>query len=291
MSVRFAIVGAGKVGTALARLLSKAGYEFAGAASRTLQSAQAACSLAGGGQAATTPAEVTREADLVFITTLDDVIQDVFANIARAGAFRPGAVVAHCSGAHSSGVLVAPGAEGVHAGSFHPLQTFATADETVGLLPGSYCCIEGDETATTLLGQVAADLRMHPLAIASEDKALYHAAAVMSCNYLVALQNAAVGLMEAAGISRQEALRALLPLIEGTVHNLGAVGLADSLTGPVSRGDAGTVRRHVEAISSRRPELLPLYRLLGLEAVRVALAKGTLRPDGAEELRRLLQAQ
>jgi len=288
MDIRFCIVGAGKVGTALAQLLAQAGCEFLGAASRSAASAQAACRLAGAGRATTDAASLTRDAQLVFITTPDDAIARVCAELAAAKAFARGAVVAHCSGALSSEVLQPARACGAAVGSLHPLQSFATVEQAVELLPGSFCCVEGDAEAVRVLRRVAGLLGARFIPLSPEHKALYHAAAVTACNFLVALQNAALKMCEAAGIPRPDALEALLPLIKGTVENIEAVGLAQALTGPVARGDAETTRLHLEALRESLPQLLPLYRTLALEAVELALEKGTLTPPKAEELRCLL---
>ena len=284
MGHTFAIIGAGKVGTALSKLLAGAGYEFLGAASRSIHSAQRACKFAGHGRAVADASELTQAADLVFITTPDDEISATCRRLSEGGAFRPGAVVAHCSGALPSTVLESAHAAGAHVGSLHPLQTLATAEQAVRVLPGSYCCIEGDAEAVRALEGVARALRMHVMTIPTEGKTLYHAAAVMACNYLVALEHAALKLSAEAGIDRAAALRAALPLIGQTVKNLADVGVPQSLTGPVARGDVETVRRHLQAIQSRLPELLGLYKLLGREAVEVALEAGTLSKERAAEL-------
>jgi len=281
---RFAIVGAGKVGSALARLLSGAGYAFLGAASRSLESAQKACDFAGGGRATVNASELTRDADLVFITTPDDAIGEACARIAQAGGFRPGAVVAHCSGAHPSTILESARACRSHIGSMHPLQSFATAEQAVNILPGSFCCIEGDAEAVEVLTDVAERLKARVMQIPTEGKALYHAAAVTACNFLVALENAAIKLDQAAGIDRDKALESLLPLIKGTVNNLEKVGIPQCLTGPIARGDIETTRRHLEAMQEKTPELVPLYKVLGIETVEVGLAKGTLSEERAEVL-------
>jgi len=288
MNVRFAIVGAGKVGTALARLLARAGYEFVGAASRSLESARAACEFAGAGKASSDAAGLVRGAELVFVTTPDDVIRSVCDELARAGAFRPGSVIAHCSGALPSSVLERARAAGAHVGSLHPLQSFATVEQAVAILPGSYCCIEGEPQAVDVLRQVADSLQMHVMTIPTEMKALYHAAGCMASNYFVALENAVLEMNEAAGIAREEALRAILPLLKGTVANMEQVGIPRCLTGPIARGDVETVRRHLDAIEGAAPELLPLYRVLGRETVKVALSKGTLRREDATRLMDLL---
>lgn len=289
MSTSFAIVGAGKVGTALARLLGRAGYEFVGAASRTIESAQRACEFAGCGEATTRAADVTLRSALVFLTVPDDAIAAVSDALAAEGAFRPGSVVAHCGGALPSTVLEGARGCGAHVGSLHPMQSFATPEQAVRILPGSCCCVEGDPDAVPVLEAAARALGGHVLTIATEDKALYHAAGCVASGYTVALQNAALKLNAAAGIGREDALKIMLPLLRGTLENVERVGIPQCLTGPIARGDVETVRRHVEAIRAEVPELLPLYKVMGREAVEVALAKGTLSDQAAERLRALLK--
>jgi len=288
MSISFAIVGPGKVGSALARLLTQAGWEFVGAAGRSHGSARAACDFAGCGLATTRPAEVGRCADLVFITTPDDIIAEVCRLAAESGAFGEGSVVAHCSGVHPSTLLEPARARGASVGSIHPLQSFATARQAVDILPGSFFCIEGDSAAVKLLCEVADTLDGHVISIPTEQKVLYHAAAVFACNFLVAVENAALKVSEAAGIGRAEALRSLLPLIKGTVSNLEKAGIPQCLTGPIARGDIETTQRHVAALAEKAPQLLDLYKTLGVETVEVARAKGTLAEDRAKALLKLL---
>jgi len=287
----FAIVGAGKVGSALAKLLGEAGYAFLGAASRSIDSARRACEFAGGGRATTNAPELTLHADLTFITTPDDVIAGVCAQLSEARAFSAGAVVAHCSGAEPSTILDPARGCGAYVGSMHPLQSFATAEQAINILPGSFCCIEGDPAAVAVLTRVAEALKTRVMTIPTEGKTLYHAAAVVACNFLVALQNAALKLDEAAGIERSKALESLLPLIKGTVNNLENVGIPQCLTGPIARGDIETTRRHLGAMEKTIPELLPLYRTLGIETVEVGRAKGTLSEERARILLEMFRAR
>jgi predicted short-subunit dehydrogenase-like oxidoreductase (DUF2520 family) len=290
MGVEFAIIGAGKVGKALACLLAQAGYGFLGAASRTEESARAAKRFVGSGVATTDPTRLIPRADLVFITTPDAAIASVCLTLAESGALTPGAVVAHCSGALPSSILEPARRAGCAVGSLHPCQAFASAGEAVRVLPGSYCCIEGDLAAVEALEEVARVLRMQIVKVPTSAKVLYHAAACVASNYAVALQHAAVRLQEAAGISREDALQCLLPLLQGTASNLERAGLPDALTGPIERGDAGTVAAHLEAVAEAAPGLLPMYREMGRLAVEVALDKGSIDRAAGEELLRTLDA-
>jgi predicted short-subunit dehydrogenase-like oxidoreductase (DUF2520 family) len=120
-----------------------------------------------------------------------------------------------------------------------------------------------------------------------DDKVLYHAAAVIACNYLVTLTKLATDLWQTFGISTEEATQALLPLIQGTVDNLRNIGLPGCLTGPVARGDLGTIRKHLDALEARSPDLLSTYRELGRQTVPIAQAKGGVGEERARELKEL----
>lgn len=291
MSRDFCIIGSGKVGTALAYLLSGGPWEFVGAASRSFESARRACKFVGQGIPADNPVDLVSVVDLVFLTTPDDVIVEVCQRLADGGAFRGDMVVAHCSGALPSAVLADYLPKEAHAGSMHPLQTFATLDSAVDLLPGTYCGVEGDERATEVLHQVAETIGARPFTIPTENKALYHAAAVMACNYLTVLESMAVEMGEEAGMPQDICLQALMPLIRGTVENLETVGLPDSLTGPVARGDVKTVERHLDALRRKMPELLPVYGQLGQKTIALAQEQGSIDQETARVLRKMLETE
>ncbi len=289
MARDFCIIGAGTVGTALAYLLSRGPWEFVGAASRSFGSARRACKYVGDGIPADNPADLVSVVDLVFITTPDDAIADVCGDLADENSFRRGMVVAHCSGALGSDVLADSLPAGVHAGSLHPLQTFATIDSAVDLLPGTYCCLEGDERARQVLQDVVETMGARPFTIPTEKKPLYHAAAVMACNYLTVLEGMAVEMGKEAGMEEEIVLQAMMPLIRGTVQNLGDVGLPDALTGPIARGDVETVERHLTTLRENMPDLLPMYGMLGRKTVELAEEQGNIGEDAAAYLRKVME--
>jgi predicted short-subunit dehydrogenase-like oxidoreductase (DUF2520 family) len=117
---------------------------------------------------------------------------------------------------------------------------------------------------------------------------LYHAAAVFACNYLVTLVKLALDLWKDFGVSSREATRALLPLLKGTINNIDNIGLPNCLTGPVARGDLGTIEKHLSVLESRSPSLLTTYKELGLQTIPIALAKGKVNEQKAEEMKTLL---
>ena len=117
-----------------------------------------------------------------------------------------------------------------------------------------------------------------------ESAALYHAGAVAVSNYFVALVHYGLKFYQALGADKKEALKAVLPLIKGTLHNIETLGIPDALTGPIMRGDAETVRDHLAAMQKRAPELIGLYKELARQTVEVARDKGSIDQQKAEEL-------
>ncbi len=280
---RIAVVGAGKVGSALALLLSRCGYPVAGVASRSISSAERVARELNV-PATVKPEEVAARADVVFITTPDRVIAQVAGEINERGGFRSGQVVFHTSGAHSAGEVGAARRSGAFAASLHPLQSFASVKMAMESLPGSYFALEGDQEAMPLAEQIAGDLGGKIFFIAAKDKPLYHAAACIASNYLVSLMHFATGLYGRFGLSREEAFKALFPLVRGTINNISQVGPAPALTGPVARGDGPTLEGHMQVLKEVGREELELYCRIGLYTVRVALEKGSISADQAEKL-------
>lgn len=273
---KLAFLGAGTVGTALARLLAMRGYPVVAVYSRSERSRDRLAEQAGA-LPVDRPHVASLGADLVFITTTDDAIEGICRTVAAAGGWRAGQGVVHCSGALSSRDALSSAADaGAHIGALHPLQTFAHIDAAIAHLPGSHFGLEADAPLFMTLSAIVSDLGGHILTLSPDDKTLYHAAAVFACNYAVGLFGIAVRLLVGLDIPAHDAEAALLPLLEGTVHNLGAVGLPDALTGPLARGDTNTIARHLHALGEHDPALAALYRALARVTLPVADAKGQL---------------
>jgi predicted short-subunit dehydrogenase-like oxidoreductase (DUF2520 family) len=270
--------------------MAACGYRPAGLASRTLASARRLAERLQPVPTSTNPWEVTREADLVFVTTPDDAIAEAAADLARKQALGSGAVVLHCSGAHASTILEPAAGAGAYIGSLHPLQSFASKEFAHNPFEGIIAAVEGQPAAVAVARRVAADLGASPLEIPTEAKVLYHAAAVAASNYLVALFDLAFRLLSFANLSGPQAWEVLKPLVDGTLANIGRVGIPEALTGPIARGDVATVAAHVAAIAARAPELLELYLTLGRQTIEVARDKGTLTETVAGQLQALLAA-
>ena len=280
-------IGAGTTGTALAVRLSQKGCPVVAVASRTLSSAQKLAALVADCRVYHTAQDVAEAAELVFITTPDDVIAQVCAEVQWRGVNS----VVHCSGAHSVDILGSAKKLGAAVGSFHPLQTFADVDQAIRNLPGSTFALEAAEPLLTTQKELTRLLNGNWVVLKPGDKVLYHVAAVFACNYLVTLVKLALDLWLNFGVSSKEATRALLPLLEGTINNINNIGLPDCLTGPVARGDSGTIERHLSALENRSPDLLTTYKELGLQTIPIALAKGKVSEQKAEEMKALLSLE
>ncbi len=261
---RIAIIGPGKVGQALARLLQRAGYSIAALGGRNPERVRTAAESLDPCPEICSTTEAAQRAGIVLLTVRDDAIEAVAAQCA----FRPGATVIHFSGMHSSKLLNSACRQyGCQVASMHPLQTFATVEQAERSLPGSFCFIEGDKQAAQTAIRLAESLAMTPLALSTESKTLYHAAAVMACSGLTALLHAVEQVAKAAGISRNELWKSFSPLIETTLRNVRDMGSMRALTGPVARGDRQTVQSHLASLSTL-PDERNIYRMLSDYAAR-----------------------
>ena len=288
-----AIIGAGRVGSSVGFLLRRAGYTVTAVAARSLTSAEKAANFIGVGEATTDVVKAASNADVVFITTPDGAIKSVCDTIASGVGFKAGSLVVHMSGAHSLDLLEAARTTGAYRAVLHPLQSLASREQGIKILPGSYFRVEADPESQTGARDIVTALGGIELLLPkwSPDKdsaALYHAGAVAVSNYFVALIDYGLKFYQALGADKQSALKAVLPLIRGTLNNIEALGIPDALTGPIMRGDVQTVGDHLEAMRKRTPELMDLYKALARQTVSVARDRGSITQDTAEELLKLV---
>jgi len=284
------ILGCGKVGTALGMLAARAGATVVAVASRHRCQAKKAAESIGGSVRVLDMREAAAAGGLVLLTVSDDAIAAVCAELAQARAFRQGALVAHCSGSLGSDVLAPARACGCAVGSAHPLQTFPTVAAAVGRIQGAHFFIEGDDAAVTVLETLARAVGGRPSRINAEAKALYHAAASMACNYLVALLEGAARLGDWAEIRGDAFLTAIDPLVLATVENVNELGPAEALTGPIARGDVDTLRRQIDAVKAcGDAALLGAFTGMAGLTIDLAIRKGTIDITAAEAMRALLR--
>ncbi|MCA9673081.1 MAG: DUF2520 domain-containing protein [Myxococcales bacterium] len=280
---RLRILGAGRVGSALAALLEEAGCEIVDLWTRS--AARAAASSAAIGRPCRSGAlddDAEPAASLAADATIIAVRDDVVAEVCRAGArlLERAPVVLHVSGATPAARALAEAPAELARGTLHPLAAVSTLAQARRVLGEVYFGVEGDEPARQLARALVSRLGAHALELEAEQMVRYHAAAVTASNLAVALWGEAAALLESAGVS--DGLAALLPLIRSTVDNVATLGPIGALTGPVRRGDRGTVSRHLESLAQQFPRILPLYRAASLAALE--LARASADPPDVEDI-------
>jgi predicted short-subunit dehydrogenase-like oxidoreductase (DUF2520 family) len=265
------IAGAGRMAQALGRLLLERGEPVAAVASRG-ESAARAAEFIGSGVEAVSYKELPQRAGRIVIAVADRAVPTVAETLAEAMAEAglSGGVALHTSGTLGPEVLEPLAARGVSCGTLHPLQTIAAPGQGVAALPGSAFAVAGDTEALAWAERIATILDGEPLRIAPKFRPVYHAAAVMASNYIVALLDAAVILMGAAGITEDRALRAIAPLAKASLNNAADLGPLRALTGPIERGDSETVALHLDALEKEPESVRELYRSAGLHALDLA---------------------
>jgi predicted short-subunit dehydrogenase-like oxidoreductase (DUF2520 family) len=279
------IIGAGKVGTVLGHALKKKGFSVVAVGSRRQESLETARKYIGAGCAYTTEnGRVVEMANVVAVTTQDREIRRVAEQIFAQGRRLDGKLFFHTSGAHSALELSPLGVKGARLGSLHPLQTFPDIDSGIAVLPDTYVFIEGEEEALPTLHQLASAVGLESLRIESENKVLYHLSAVFACNLLSALLYSGEGIMKGIGID----LKPFYPIIRATLKNIEGKGPLQSLTGPVVRGDAGTVESHLDALGGMKLHE-KVYKSLSLVALDMAKERKTLTEEQIVALKRLLE--
>lgn len=269
----------------LGRLLRERGERVAAVASRRVEHARAAVEFIGGGEVAPYHC-LPQYADRILISVSDDAIPSVAAALADAGMSQGAAL--HTCGAHGPDILAPLMARGVSCGTLHPLQTVASPAHGMAALPGCAFGITAGGDAALWAERIAMMLGGRALHIPADKRTLWHAAAVMAGNYVVALVDAAVMLMGAAGIAERDALAAIAPLVRASGSNALSLGPVQALTGPVERGDIDTVAMHCDALSAAPPVARAFYRAGALQVLDIARRRG-IDEDTARKLETLLR--
>jgi predicted short-subunit dehydrogenase-like oxidoreductase (DUF2520 family) len=273
------VIGAGRVGAVLGAALANAGHRVVAASGVSAASKDRIARLLP--DAHLRPAdEVARTAGLVLLTVPDDALAGLVAGLAETGALRSGQLVAHTSGAHGLAVLAPATARGARPVALHPAMTFtgtpADLDRLTGGISFGVTTTEPAEAEA-----LVADLGGHVEWVAEERRALYHAALAHGANHLVTLVNEAMDRLRDAGVAQPE--RVLSPLLGAALDN--ALRLGDAaLTGPVSRGDAGTVKKHLATLDASAPESVPPYLALARRTADRAITAGRLKATDAAPL-------
>jgi predicted short-subunit dehydrogenase-like oxidoreductase (DUF2520 family) len=278
--LRVGVVGAGRVGTALAVALGRAGHEVA-AVSAVSEASIRRIEQRLPGVAIRHPPEVVASADLVLMTVPDDVLPGLVAGLAATGAAVEGRLIAHASGRHGLGVLDPVVRAGALPLALHPVMTFTGRPDDIDRLAGISFGVTAPDPLRPVAEALVVEMGGEPVFIAEEQRDLYHAALASGANYLVTLVVQASDLLRDAGVTHPA--RMLGPLLSAALDN--ALRLGDAaLTGPVARGDADTVASHVNALRADAPEALPAYLALARLTADRAVAAGTLSAPDAQRL-------
>ncbi|MGV8059338.1 MAG: Rossmann-like and DUF2520 domain-containing protein [Smithellaceae bacterium] len=288
-SYNFAIIGLGKVGTAIGYLLNKSGHKIVAISDKSALALKKALPYTGG-KTFRYPRKAVIEADCILITTPDDIISGTCNKVATSQ-FIKDKFIFHMSGAGGLDLLDSAKKAGAVTASIHPMQSFSSIDTAIHKIPGSIFGITADKKAQKQARIIVRDLGGIPINISSVQKPLYHAAACFASNYLVSLLSVVESIYESIGINKEMARKAYLPLIYGTLHNVENAGVIQALTGPIARGDAGTIKKHIAALEKAQPQYSSIYSALGLVTANVAQKKGTLSSKQAKIINDLLKGK
>lgn len=281
---RLGFIGAGRLATTLAMAFQRAGCTVTVAASRSPASAAKLASRVPGCVAVDRVDDVPAQADIVFVTTNDDAIGPAAASVR----WRAGIGVVHCSGATDVAKLAPAAAAGALTGGFHPLATFGDPDAALANLPGCTVALEAPAPLLATLRDLAGRLGCRAIELPAGARGVYHASGGFASQFVHVLIEEAATLWGTFGVAHDDAVRALLPLLKSTVAAIERVGPVQGMPGPVSRGDLGTVERHLANLAPLGGEHADFYRRLARRTVEMALERGGIDAARAQAFRDLL---
>jgi predicted short-subunit dehydrogenase-like oxidoreductase (DUF2520 family) len=259
MPKTLAILGAGRVGRALGRLLHERGWRILVVAAHSEATARKAAKFIRAGRPLAQISHHALAAKTILLSVPDDAIPEVASQLAGIGGRElRGKIVLHTSGARDAAALEPVRAFGAFTASMHPLQTFNGV--SVPPLEGKIFAVEGDAPAVRVARSIARSLGGVPVNITPEKKPLYHAAGAFAAGLVLALEEAGVQMLKTSGLAQREALQALLSLSRQVLEHYEKLGPHKAWTGPLSRGDYGVVAANEEAIAHSHPEFLEAYQ-------------------------------
>ena len=285
--LRIGVIGAGRVGSVLGAALAAAGHDVVAASGLSADSAERAARLLPGVPLLHAD-EVVAASDLVVLAVPDDTLAGLVAGLAETGAWRAGQLAFHTSGAHGLAVMAPAQLCGVLPLALHPAMTFTGAPEDADRLVGAPFGVTSRPEHRAVAETLVLEMGGEPFFVAEEDRGLYHAALVTGANHLVTLVAEAADLLRTAGVG--DPARVLGPLLTAALDN-GLRRGDQGLTGPVVRGDVGTVADHLATLNDLAPESVAAYVAMAQRTTERALAAGRLkRHEGAPLLDLLYDA-
>ena len=282
-SLTLSCIGAGRLGKTLCHLFAQH-LHIGHIINCSEDSARLAVKFIGAGQARRVPDD---SADIWLIATPDNEIKAASAVLRTASVLRESDTVFHCSGALNAAEL---DISDCHTASVHPIHSFADPQQSISQFAGTPCGMEGNRSALDRLQLLFERVAAKPFVIDSQQKALYHAATVMTCNYLVSLLELGQKMLTAAGVSPQQGVNPLEPLIRQTLDNYFNTDAISALTGPISRGDTATVASHIQALQQQPNNWQQVYRALGNTTRAIAAKQGQASAENLSAIDRLLNS-
>ena len=278
-------IGAGRLGTALAWSFAAHGLKVSAVASMIAADAERLAATIPGCTVPPDAQQVVDCCDLVFVTTPDGAIADTCAQFR----WRPGTAAVHCSGVTDVAALDHAARAGAMTGGFHPMQTFGDPAAAVRSLPGCTITIEAPEPLNAALVAIAQRLECRVNRLPPGMRGRYHAAAGYTSQFINALFAEAATIWQSWGASEDDAVRALLPLARGTLASIESAGVANGMPGPVSRGDVGSIEKHVAALTPLGLEVMEFYRVVCDRTIPLGLQRGAIDQAAAARLREILR--
>lgn len=263
--MRIGIIGAGKVGTTLGKYLSIHGKNVTGFYSRTHESADEAATFAET-ETYSSLCKLVEKNDVIFITTPDGVIHQVWGELLHQDISNR--IICHFSGSLSSHVFSGREEAGASGISMHPMYAFSDKFHSYEQFHTAYLTLEGDPEAVAVMKPMWEAIGHHVLTLKAEDKIKYHAAAAMASNEMLGLMQASLDILSECGFSEKDSMALLTPLVQGNIASMLKKGCVNALTGPVERGDAQTVRKHLQALEGSKAG--KIYQSLGSTMVELA---------------------
>lgn len=296
--LKIGIISAGRVGSALGSALRALGHEIVGAYAHSEASQERLETMLPGVPALDIEEIVTRS-ELVLFAVPDDELAPLISGLAKLRLFRSGQIVVHVAGRYGVSVLDPAAEAGALPLAIHPAMTFTGTSLDVARLSGCPCAVTGSPLYLPIAQALVVEIGGVPVVVAEEDRALYHAALAHGANHLVTLVAQSMRILCAVGVA--EPGEYLRPLCEAALDGVLRSGEA-SQTGPVVRGDTGTIREHLQALEALSvsenmddssaqdfSDIPPLYRVLASTAADRAVQRRALRPDQGEQVKKIVE--
>jgi predicted short-subunit dehydrogenase-like oxidoreductase (DUF2520 family) len=287
--MRIGFIGAGKVATAFGRYLYSKGLTISGYYDRHADKAAHGATHTQS-KAFQSLVQAAAHSDMILITTRDDQIAGVCRQLCELECITSRHLVGHMSGAHSSRILIEAHKSAASVFSLHPLQAFADEEKSLADLSNTYFSLEAKNGGLDPIIKILSQMGNPYFTLNPEHKSLYHLSACILSNYLVTLMASGLSALEKAGIDPTEGFTAMRPLIEGTLANIAELGPTQALTGPIARGDEGTVRQHMTALKTMGLDhIKSVYTTMGLNTLDLAAKELLKAPGKAAALRQVLE--